>query len=68
MCDLSDNIYDIEFINFKIRDIDTGKKINEISKNKSFEMPKLTDESNAVRFIRYNFSSNFLKIKTIGAS
>lgn len=62
-------MYDIEFINFKIRDFNTGKCIFEVNKNESEKSIVQSDQnSNRQRFIRYDFSPSFLKISTIGAS
>ena len=60
-------MYDIEFVNFKIRDFNTGKCIFEVRKNETENSIVDQNSNNSQRFIRYNFSPSFLKISTIGA-
>lgn len=66
LCDLSDNVYEIEFNNFKIRDYETSKIIYDVSQAHASPVSKHSDP-NLARFIRYNFKSDFLRTKTIGA-
>ena len=73
LCRLSDNVYNIDFVRFKIRDVDTNATLFEVCKpvdpNKPIGEPVYTEsDSDDVRFIRYNFSESLLKIKTIGAT
>uniref|UniRef100_A0A1B6EV59 GMP phosphodiesterase delta subunit domain-containing protein n=1 Tax=Cuerna arida TaxID=1464854 RepID=A0A1B6EV59_9HEMI len=70
------NIYDIDFVRFKIRDWESGTVLFEIAKP---TVPPEPDESeheseeedpdpNAGRFVRYQFTPQFLRLKTIGAT
>ncbi|XP_046840979.1 protein unc-119 homolog B-like [Xenia sp. Carnegie-2017] len=80
LCDQKRNIYDIEFTRFKIRDMDEGKTLFEIAKPDDSELvDDNTDEAigediendedpNAGRFVRYKFSPEFLKLRTVGAT
>ena len=73
LCDLSDNVYDIEFVRFKIRDIDSDLTLFEVAKPKEAEnrersRRRTTEESNAARFVRYDFASDFLRLKTVGTT
>jgi hypothetical protein len=76
LCPLSANRFNIEFLAFRIRDIENGQTLFEVDRDK----PDLTDfESGAVahppedadhetqqRTIQYEFPRRFLKLKTIG--
>lgn len=95
LCSPSDNIYDIEFTRFKIRDMENGNVLFEIVKSptpagaqskangeskSSSESARRSPEasiatisddgrfSNCGRHVRYQFTSNFLKLKTVGAT
>lgn len=64
LCPLSANIYGIDFIEFKIRDVGTNMVLMEIKKDESDKAP-LTDES---RLVRYHFGPDFFMLKTIGTT
>lgn len=74
LCTVQDNVYGIEFTRFKIRNMDTEQTLFEISKPSPEEMAALLAESsdpvdpNAGRFVRYHFTAEFLRLKTIGAT
>lgn len=75
LCDPDANIYEIDFTRFKIRDLESGAVLFEIAKPvpDSLEdcLHKLDDEvadPNAGRFVRYQFTPQFLKLKTVGAT
>ena len=71
------NEYQIEFTRFKIRDLETDTTLFDISKDPISSDPS-TDNSNedgqkdlnqeSGRFVRYIFSSSFLKLKHVGAT
>ncbi|XP_075218549.1 unc-119 lipid binding chaperone isoform X1 [Lycorma delicatula] len=82
LCSPDANIYDIDFVRFKIRDLETGTVLFEIAKP---SIPPGPDETasvatehdgendeipdpNAGRFVRYQFTPQFLKLKTVGAT
>jgi len=72
LCPPEANIYGIDFTRFKIRDLDTKTTLFEIAKPPS----KGTDDDkdipdadpNAGRFVRYQFTPQFLKLKNVGAT
>lgn len=77
LCSPEANVYDIDFTRFKIRDLETGTVLFEIAKpptdfgvdNEGAE--DAVEESldpNAGRFVRYQFTPQFLKLKTVGAT
>ncbi|RZF41221.1 hypothetical protein LSTR_LSTR011602 [Laodelphax striatellus] len=76
LCSPDANVYDIDFVRFKIRDLETGTVLFEIAKP---SMPPGPEEGeneadsddpdpNAGRFVRYQFTPQFLKLKTVGAT
>jgi len=64
------NIYDINFVRFKLRDLDSGATLFEVAKPESSgdagEDEDLDPSSG--RFVRYQFTPQFLKLKTLGAT
>ncbi|XP_063965720.1 protein unc-119 homolog B-like [Lytechinus pictus] len=74
LCDPDANIFSIDFTRFKIRDMETGTILFEIAKpppseNDDDVEPEPEDvDPNAGRFVRYQFTPQFLKLKTIGAT
>nr|CAG4650471.1 EOG090X0D9B [Sida crystallina] len=75
LCSSDANIYDIDFTRFCIRDLDSGTVLFEIAKplpsdvidDPDPEVEEATDP-NAGRFVRYQFTPQFLKLKTVGAT
>lgn len=77
LCSPEANIYDIDFTRFKIRDLETGTVLFEIAKpptdfgvdNEGAEdASEDALDPNAGRFVRYQFTPQFLKLKTVGAT
>ncbi|XP_015596543.1 protein unc-119 homolog [Cephus cinctus] len=78
LCSPEANIYDIDFTRFQIRDLETGMVLFEIAKPPATESdtnqePEPDEESgcedpNTGRFVRYQFTPQFLKLKTVGAT
>lgn len=81
LCSTSENIYNIDFTRFKIRDLETDLVLFEIAKPASEQVrsadlediDKLKDteqtvDANAGRYVRYQFTAQFLKLKTVGAT
>merc|ERR1712062_413405 len=58
LCPPQANIYGIDFTRFKIRDVDTGTTLFETA----------TRDVNAGRFVRYQFTPQFLKLRAVGAT
>lgn len=84
LCSPDANVYDIDFTRFKIRDLESGAVLFEIAKPPSEQYPEgSTEESNFInedanpddsidpnagRYVRYQFTPQFLKLKTVGAT
>ncbi|KAM6155471.1 protein unc-119 homolog B [Rhynchocyon petersi] len=71
LCKPEDNIYSIDFTRFKIRDLETGTVLFEIAKPCVSEEEE--DEAGDVdisagRFVRYQFTPAFLRLRTVGAT
>lgn len=77
LCSPEANVYEIDFTRFKIRDLESGSVLFEIAKpavengdenaEKNSENEEPIDP-NAGRFVRYQFTPQFLKLKTVGAT
>lgn len=75
LCPPEANTYEIEFVRFKLRDMETGSTLFEVAKPEKCCSPGETLSSdseedldqNAGRFVRYQFTPTFLKLKSIGA-
>ena len=65
LCPLSANIFDIEFIYFKIRNYDNDQTLCEISKPEQLIGQPLTEN---MRKIRYHFGPYFFHLNTIGTT
>lgn len=77
LCSPEANIYDIDFTRFKIRDLESGAVLFEIAKplpdNPEDNVDRNGENEDAVdpnsgRFVRYQFTPQFLKLKTVGAT
>jgi len=73
LCPLTANIYGIDFMQFKIRDMQSNKTIFHVKGDPDAPNPTLNLElmkniPDEARFIRYDFGPEFLKLKTIGTS
>ena len=70
LCEPSANVYHIDFTRFKIRDMETGNVLFEIAKPENIEEDIIDNDEdpNAGRFVRYKFTPEFLKLKTVGAT
>uniref|UniRef100_A0A3Q4BBY0 GMP phosphodiesterase delta subunit domain-containing protein n=1 Tax=Mola mola TaxID=94237 RepID=A0A3Q4BBY0_MOLML len=62
LCKAEDNVYNIDFVRFKIRDLETSTVLFEIAK------PPLVLITHAGRFVRYQFTPAFLRLRTVGAT
>lgn len=67
LCSLNANRYGIEFLSFKIRDMETNQTLFQIDKNSNANQPppQAIDET-AARTIQYDFPADFLKFCTVG--
>ncbi|XP_050548659.1 protein unc-119 homolog A isoform X2 [Daktulosphaira vitifoliae] len=72
LCSPEANIYKIDFIRFKIRDLDSGMVLFEIAKPDSFDENPVEQKDeidlNSGRFVRYQFTPKFLELKLVGAT
>ncbi|XP_060580916.1 protein unc-119 homolog B-like [Ruditapes philippinarum] len=73
LCPPEANIYGIDFTRFKLRDMDSQTVLFEVAKpppsdNGEFEFDQDEMDPNAGRFVRYQFTPQFLKLKTVGAT
>ncbi|KAL2092473.1 hypothetical protein ACEWY4_012271 [Coilia grayii] len=73
LCKPEDNLYNIDFIRFKIRDLETNTVLFEIAKPPNCDLQDEDDEngdvdSTAGRFVRYQFTPAFLRLRTVGAT
>ncbi|XP_061905689.1 protein unc-119 homolog B [Entelurus aequoreus] len=73
LCKPEDNIYNIDFTRFKIRDLETGTVLFEIAKPPNTGPAEAEEGSGDVdvsagRFVRYQFTPAFLKLQTVGAT
>jgi len=67
LCSLDANKYKINFIGFKIRDLDSGKVIHDVSVDPNL-LPEDFQPDESSRFIKYDFGASFLKLKNIGST
>ncbi|XP_026476967.1 protein unc-119 homolog [Ctenocephalides felis] len=75
LCSPDANIYEIDFTRFKIRDLESGAVLFEIAKpsvditdHGEADLPDEPLDPNSGRFVRYQFTPQFLKLKTVGAT
>ncbi|XP_069817356.1 protein unc-119 homolog B [Dendropsophus ebraccatus] len=72
LCKPEENVYGIDFTRFKIRDLETGTVLFEISKPCSEQEDEDEEtgqvDSSAGRFVRYQFTPAFLRLRKVGAT
>lgn len=70
LCPLSANIYGIDFLYFRIRDMDTGVVLVEVQKEEDEEdaAEAEMEADAATRTIKYHFGPDFLNLRTIGTT
>ncbi|CAL8332913.1 unnamed protein product [Arctogadus glacialis] len=73
LCKPEDNVYNVDFTRFKIRDLETGTVLFEIAKPPNCDPSEHEDvvgdvDNSAGRFVRYQFTPAFLKLRTVGAT
>ncbi|XP_060758327.1 protein unc-119 homolog A [Neoarius graeffei] len=67
LCSPEDNIYNIRFSRFKIRDLEHGSVILDLKRHCPTEIKDVV-ETEAGRFIQYHFTPSFLNLREIGAT
>ncbi len=65
LCPLSANEYGVEFLYFRVRDMDSGLVLFEVKKEAEDETVQGEEE---VRQIRYHFGPDFLKLRALGST
>jgi hypothetical protein len=66
LCKLSDNTFNIKFGAFRIRDIDSGFVLVDVSEEElAGDIPEDLDDPKT-RLVKYHFGPDFLRLKTIG--
>lgn len=69
LCNAEQNIYAIDFTRFKIRDMESGTVLFEITKPPALQLgDKKFFDPNTGRFVRYQFTPAFLQLHQIGAT
>eukprot|EP00042_Codosiga_hollandica_P003064 m.12784 g.12784 ORF g.12784 m.12784 type:complete len:209 (-) comp17857_c0_seq1:125-751(-) len=68
LCKISDNVYKIEFVGFKLRDLDHNQVLVETEKPVDAPPLELVDGDDSGRQISYEFPSDFLRLRTVGAT
>lgn len=70
LCGPESNVHSIDFTRFKIRDMETGMTLFEITKPPVPESArdKRDLDPNAGRFVRYQFTPAFLRLRQVGAT
>jgi hypothetical protein len=75
LCDLKDNVFQVKFLKFRVRDLESGYVLFEVcdeegnEKEGGQDKADLTDEmANNSRTIRYHLGPEFLELKSIGTS
>lgn len=70
LCPLSANTYGIDFLSFKIRDMDTQNVVFEVSKDAAAPPVQYPDgfDYDQLRSINYKFPLQFLRYETVGTT
>ena len=65
LCPLSANTYGIEFVYFRVRDLESGMVLFEVSTDEEEEE---VPEEEQVRTIKYHLGPDFLRLKSLGST
>ncbi|XP_028323019.1 protein unc-119 homolog A-like [Gouania willdenowi] len=70
LCSPDENVFNIDFTRFRIRDMETGTVLFEITKPPSTDKAgeRRDIDPNAGRFVRYQFTPAFLRLRQVGAT
>jgi hypothetical protein len=66
LCSPAANVYGIDFMRFKIRDVESGATLFEVTKSDDEEGEDTPSEP--PRYVKYHFPPQFLKLKRVGAT
>lgn len=64
-CKIKDNIFDIKFVNFRVRDLDSGFVLFEV-KDEGEKETEIVEVEDDLRIIKYHLGPDFLDLKSIG--
>ncbi|OMJ94612.1 hypothetical protein SteCoe_2098 [Stentor coeruleus] len=67
LCPLSANIYGIEFVYFKVRDLESGTVLFEVT-NEDEEEAREVIEDDSIRTIKYHLGPDFLNLTALGST
>jgi hypothetical protein len=70
LCPLSANVYGIDFLEFEIKDYDSGESIFHVTKDPDLGLPTLPEDispalEKAVRTVKYTFPRKFLRFDVV---
>lgn len=68
LTETDENIYKIDFVHFRIRDMKTNKVLFEVERPADLSDLDEDVDPSAGRFVQYQFPSAFLKLKQVGAT
>eukprot|EP00933_Yihiella_yeosuensis_P067781 TRINITY_DN7281_c2_g5_i1.p1 TRINITY_DN7281_c2_g5~~TRINITY_DN7281_c2_g5_i1.p1 ORF type:complete len:229 (+),score=45.56 TRINITY_DN7281_c2_g5_i1:69-689(+) len=72
LCNLSDNVYGINFFSFKIRSVEEGSETVLFNigcqPHEVQHLPPVEQQDDSSRFIQYHFGPEFLELSTIGTT
>jgi hypothetical protein len=70
LCQLKDNIYNIKFREFSVRDLDSGYILFEVNEDENIENNAEIEEdiNDTSRCMRYHLGAEFLDLRNIGTS
>lgn len=66
LCPLAANIYGIEFVYFKVRDLESGAVLFEVQNEE--EEPHEVVEDDTIRTIKYHLGPDFLNLTALGST
>lgn len=61
-------MYNVDFIRFKIRDVESGATLFEVTKSEEDEDEDDDVPREPTRYVKYHFPPQFLKLKRVGAT
>ena len=66
LCPLSANVYGIEFVYFKVRDLESGTVLFEVASEEEEQQEIVEDDS--IRTIKYHLGPDFLNLTALGST
>lgn len=66
LCKMSDNIYNIKFFHFRVRDLDSGFVLFEVKDDSDSDEQLPDDIDDTYRTIKYHLGPDFLDLKNVG--